>query len=138
MADLSLIQALAIIVGLVIGLSTILILRRTKTLGKLGALTIAYSILGPVLILIGTIVNSWSYVILGAFLCLCFVPDVLIRNITLKVFRWLSLLAVTILGYLVLSTMLLRVGVLIVGFLVGTAGLIDVYRLKSRKNPSNA
>ncbi|MFW9889613.1 MAG: hypothetical protein ACFFER_15600 [Candidatus Thorarchaeota archaeon] len=138
MDDLSLILALVLIVGFVCGLILMLILKRTKTLGKFGALTIAYSILGPALIVIGTIVISWSYVIVGAFVFLCFVPDTLIRHITLKVFRWLSLLAVAILGYLVLSNMLLRVGVLLLGFLVGTAGLVDAFRLKTGKIPSNA
>ncbi len=137
-ADLSLVLALALIGGLVCGLILVLILKRTKTLGKIPALTIAYSVLGPVLIVIGAIVSSWSYVLAGAFVLLCFLPDVVIKHTTLKVFRWLSLFVVAILGYLVFSTTLLRVGVLIFGFLVGTAGLVDIYRLKTRENPSNA
>ena len=131
MADLSLI--LALIGGFVIGLVLLLIQIRTKTLRELGVLPVFFSILGSVLIVIGTILSSWSYVISGAFLFLCFVPDELIKHTTPKVFRWLSLLAVTILGYLVLSTTLLRVGVLIVGFLVGIAGLVHTFRLTTGK-----
>lgn len=138
MADLSLIMALALIAGLVCGLVLLLIQIRTETLRKLGGLTIAYSILGPVLIVIGAIASSWNYEMAGTFVFLCFLPDALVKYITLKVIRWLSLFVVAILGYLVFSTMLLRVGVLIFGFLVGTAGLVDVYRLKTRKNVSNA
>lgn len=134
MADFSLIMASSLIVGCVIGFGTVFTLKHTKKLGEIGALWVGIPILGLYIAVVSTIVSTWSYAIAGVFVFLCFFPDVLIKHTTLKVIRWLALFVVAILGYLVFSTTLLRVGVLIFGFLVGTARLVDVYRLETRKN----
>lgn len=136
MADYSLIMASSLIVGCVIGLGSVFTLKHTKKLGEIGALPAAFSILGVFIAVVGTIASAWSYAIAGAFVFLCLVPGALDIHITLNVFRWLSLFVVSILGYLVLPTMLLRVGALVFGILVGTAGLVDIYRLKTRKSPA--